>query len=98
MASAKELTTELTRAIDLALSGDWDGAHKIVQVHEDDATACWIHAVLHKIEGDASNSRYWYRQTKRTYEDFAEPNAELGAIRQLLKPGLLRPFDQLPQT
>ena len=51
---------ELVRAIDLALAGDWDGAHKIVQEDEEDATSCWIHAVLHKIEGDAGNSRYWY--------------------------------------
>ena len=51
----------LTRAVDLAIAGDWDGAHKIVQEDEEDATSCWIHAVLHKIEGDAGNSRYWYR-------------------------------------
>ena len=74
-------THELTRAIDLALASDWDGAHRIVQVHEDDATACWIHAVLHKIEGDAGNSRYWYGQAKRSYEDFAEPRVELAAIQ-----------------
>jgi hypothetical protein len=86
MASANELTTELTRAVDLALAGDWDGAHTIVQKHEDDASACWVHAVLHKIEGDASNSRYWYGRAKRTYEDFADPKAELGAISELLHP------------
>jgi hypothetical protein len=61
---------DLIRAVDLALSGDWDGAHKIVQRDEDDVTTCWIHAVLHKIEGDASNSRYWYGQARRIYEDF----------------------------
>ena len=75
---------QLTRAIDLALAGDWDGAHKIVQADEDDRTSCWIHAVLHKIEGDAANSRYWYGQAKRAYEDFADPKAELGAIRAAL--------------
>jgi hypothetical protein len=88
MASAKDLTAELTAklsgAIELALSGDWDGAHKIVQSHEDDATSCWIHAVLHKIEGDAANSRYWYGQAKRAYEDFSDPKTELAAIRSEL--------------
>ena len=48
---------ELVRAADLAIAGDWDGAHKIVQEDEQDATSCWIHAVLHKIEGDADNAR-----------------------------------------
>jgi hypothetical protein len=46
-------------AIEAALANDWDKAHEIVQVMND-PLACWIHAILHKIEGDASNSRYWY--------------------------------------
>ena len=49
---------DLIRAIDQALGQDWEAAHKTVQADEDGAAACWIHAVLHKIEGDASNSRY----------------------------------------
>ena len=75
---------ELTRAVDLALAGDWDGAHKIVQEDEDDATSCWIHAVLHKIEGDAGNARYWYRRAGQAYEAFPDPNAELTAIKAVL--------------
>ena len=52
---------DLVRAVDLALAGDWTGAHEIVQQDETDPTFCWVHAVLHKIEGDAANARYWYR-------------------------------------
>ena len=52
VAHGPELRQELMRAVDLALAGDWERAHGIVQKHEDDATACWVHAVLHKIEGD----------------------------------------------
>lgn len=76
--------TELTRAVDLALSGDWDAAHKIVQEDEDDATSCWIHAVLHKIEGDAGNARYWYAKAGQAYEAFPDPQAELAAIKAVL--------------
>jgi len=47
---------ELTRATELAIAGEWAAAHAIVQQHEADATSCWIHAVLHKIEGDTGNS------------------------------------------
>jgi len=75
---------ELTRAVDLAMAGDWHQAHKIVQEHEDDATACWIHAVLHKMEGDESNSRYWYRRTTHAYEAYADPRVELEAIKATL--------------
>jgi hypothetical protein len=76
--------SELTRAVELALAGNWDGAHKIVQEDEDDATSCWIHAVLHKIEGDASNARYWYRRAGQAYEAFPDTNAELSAIKAVL--------------
>jgi hypothetical protein len=75
------MKTELLQAIDAARGGDWDHAHKIVQQHEGDPLACWIHAVLHKIEGDASNSRYWYSRSRHRYEDFAELEQEWSAIR-----------------
>ena len=65
----ESLKNALLKAIQLAQSNDWDGAHQIVQIYSDE-TACWIHAVLHKIEGDEENSRYWYRKCKTSYEDF----------------------------
>ncbi|WP_047553117.1 hypothetical protein [Methylotenera sp. G11] len=75
---------ELLKAVELALSGDWDGAHNIAQDYGD-ATANWLHAVLHKVEGDAWNSRYWYaRSAGRAYEDFADARDELLHIQKLL--------------
>lgn len=71
----------LLAAIDAALAGDWHAAHRIVQQDEHDPMACWIHAVLHKIEGDAWNSRYWYARTSHRYEDYGSAEAELHAIR-----------------
>jgi hypothetical protein len=44
-----------------AAKGDWDAAHKIVQ-DESDANAAWVHAYLHRVEGDLGNAGYWYRQ------------------------------------
>ncbi len=78
------LTTTLIAAVDAALAGEWDQSHRIVQEYND-AMACWIHAVLHKIEGDAWNSRYWYRRTHAEYEDFNDPTEELKTIRQRLQ-------------
>jgi hypothetical protein len=78
------IKNELARAIDLALSGAWDEAHGIVQQYEEDATAAWIHAVLHKIEGDAGNSHYWYRRASRMDRANTEPRAELAEIRATL--------------
>jgi hypothetical protein len=71
---------ELLKAVELALAGKWDAAHQIVQQHED-GTAAWIHAVLHKLEGDLGNARYWYRRADRMYHVADEPRAELAAIQ-----------------
>lgn len=74
----------ILRAIDLALEGRWDEAHEIAQRYESDGTAQWLHAVLHKVEGDLSNSRYWYRQAGRLACAEREPRAELREIRAML--------------
>ncbi len=44
--------------------GDWDKAHQLVQ---DDPTAesAWVHAYLHRKEGDLSNAHYWYRRANK---------------------------------
>ncbi len=44
--------------------GDWDGAHREVQ--EDSSRAgAWVHAYLHRKEGDAANAGYWYARAGR---------------------------------
>lgn len=71
---------ELLRAVELALADDWEAAHQLVQQYED-TTAAWIHAVLHKIEGDPGNARYWYVRAGRMDHVNDEPKAELAAIK-----------------
>ncbi len=44
--------------------GDWDAAHTVAQDIEDEDGA-WIHAYLHRKEGDAGNAAYWYRRAGR---------------------------------
>ena len=70
------IKNELLRAIALAQENQWDTAHQIVQEYKD-PIASWIHAVLHKIEGDEFNSRYWYARTSAEYEDFGSVKDEL---------------------
>ena len=72
---------EFLKAIDLALGGQWNDAHQIVQQYED-ITAAWIHAVLHKIEGDQDNSRYWYRRAGKLEHVSDEAKGELAEIRK----------------
>jgi hypothetical protein len=47
-----------------AKKGDWDKAHRIV-MDEPSREAAWVHAYLHRVEGDKSNAAYWYRQARR---------------------------------
>jgi len=44
--------------------GDWDRAHRIAQEIET-ADAAWVHAYLHRKEGDPRNAGYWYRRAGR---------------------------------
>lgn len=43
---------------------DWDRAHRLV-MSEGGADCAWVHAYLHRLEGDLDNARYWYRQARR---------------------------------
>ena len=72
----QHLSKCLKTAVNLSLSGDWNAAHQIVQEYKDPISS-WIHAVLHKIEGDEFNSRYWYARTSAEYEDFDSVKDEL---------------------
>ena len=75
------LNKDLLQAVELALAGKWDAAHELVQQCEADPTAAWIHAVLHKTEGDLGNARYWYRRADRMDHVTDEPSAELSKIK-----------------
>ncbi len=60
-AAAPKGLSEPLRALWLARKGDWDGAHRVA-TDITNATGSRIHAHLHRVEGDLSNARYWYRQ------------------------------------
>ena len=40
--------------------GNWHQAHETVQAHEEDRICAWVHAHLHREEGDLANAGYWY--------------------------------------
>ena len=51
----------LLRALWHDARGDWNEAHRIAQDVENQSGA-WVHAYLHRKEGDAGNAAYWYRR------------------------------------
>ena len=62
-APPQDISAPLT-ALWWAAKGDWDKAHAIAQ---DDASAegSWVHAYLHRVEGDLGNASYWYRRADK---------------------------------
>ena len=50
--------------------GDWDQAHNLIQDVED-KNASWIHAYLHRKEGDIINADYWYRRAGKKRSPFS---------------------------
>lgn len=81
---AAALVAKLADAVELALKGDWQGAHLVAQDHEGHELADWIHAVAHRMEGDLGNARYWYGRCGRRLRDDVSVDAELGEIRAAL--------------
>ena len=68
IASADAIESEYVKALWYDQQGDWDMAHNVSQdIH--DQNGSWIHAYLHRKEGDIWNADYWYRRAGRKRPD-----------------------------
>ena len=56
--------SDALRALWLDAHGDWEGAHEAAQADEG-GDGDWVHAYLHRKEGDAGNAAYWYRRARK---------------------------------
>jgi hypothetical protein len=61
----------------------WDEAHRIV-MNESGKDCAWVHAYLHRSEGDLDNARYWYRQAQRSVASVALPDEWVKIAQTLL--------------
>lgn len=68
-----------------ARKGDWHKAHHLV-MDETSREAAWVHAYLHRVEGDIGNAHYWYRQA-RCHPATGDLDAEWDAIVTALLEG-----------
>jgi hypothetical protein len=76
---------ELRAAVGRALEGDWQAAHAVAQRFGDDPAACWLHAVVHRMEGDLGNARYWYSRCGRSLREGLSAGDELVEIASALE-------------
>jgi hypothetical protein len=74
----------LSRALDHLAGGRWQDAHAIVQ-GEASPAAAWLHGIVHTLEGDLDNARYWYRRAKRAFPGPAAVEGEIAAARRALE-------------
>jgi hypothetical protein len=73
------------KALWWAARDDWTKAHEIAQEH-DDAPSAWVHAYLHRVEGDTSNAGYWYRRAGHPAAKSSLPAEWESIVRALLEP------------
>lgn len=71
----------LRKALVCLEQGDWEAAHAVVQSDES-STSCWLHGIVHVMEGDMDNARYWYRRAHREFSE--DLDAEIAAAKKAL--------------
>jgi len=76
---------DLRQAVALLAAGDWRAAHEIVQADEESRLSCWAHGIVHLMEGDVANARYWYRVAGRALHENFSVEAEIAALRDTLR-------------
>ena len=64
--------------------GDWDKAHQCAQADEVDPSCDWVHAYLHRKEGDEGNARYWYHHLGMVKPSSSVEEEWLALVREFL--------------
>jgi hypothetical protein len=71
-------------AIRYLRKGEWQKAHVIVQSDET-IEGCWAHGIVHMLEGDVGNARYWYRRAHRSFPREYDVGGEIDALVAAVK-------------
>ena len=74
----------LNTAIRHLKKGDWEKAHQIVQ-NDPSEMGCWAHGIVHMLEGDLGNARYWYRRAHRPFPRAHDASVEIDALVKTMK-------------
>ena len=74
----------LNTAIRHLQRGDFHKAHAIVQ-NDNTEMGCWAHGIVHMLEGDLGNARYWYRRAGRPFPRERDASAEIDALVTALR-------------
>lgn len=72
--------SDIGKAVRLLERGQWQAAHELVQ-DDDSPLGCWAHGIVHLMEGDLANARYWYGRAGRDLQDPADTGGEIARLR-----------------
>jgi hypothetical protein len=75
---------EISAALHLLEQGDWKAAHQIVQKDGESPLSCWAHGIVHLMEGDMPNARYWYREAGRAFPRQVSIQEEIRTLKESL--------------
>jgi hypothetical protein len=78
--------TPIAKAVRHLEAGEWQAAHALVQ-KDVSSLGCWAHGIVHLVEGDLDNAKYWYRRAHRSLPHGNTANAEIAALKASLKEG-----------
>lgn len=80
-AEPETLSIEL-KALWLQQAGDWDAAHDLCN-EIPGPNGSWIHAYLHRVEGDLGNAQYWYQRAGKSMPDYTLQQEWLEIVTEL---------------
>jgi len=75
--------TPMSKAVRHLEAGEWQAAHEIVQ-KDGSSQGCWAHGIVHLLEGDLENAKYWYRRAHRPLPHGNTATAEIAALKDSL--------------
>ena len=78
---------DLQKALAHLEKGEWEAAHRIVQEDEGSPLYCWAHGIVHVLEGDVANARYWYREAGRPFPEPFTVDVEIRALKSAAETG-----------
>jgi len=74
----------IAKAVRHLEAGDWEAAHLLAQ-KDTSELACWAHGIVHLIEGDLDNAKYWYRRAHRPLPHGNTVAAEIAALKAAVR-------------
>jgi hypothetical protein len=76
----------IAKAVRHLEAGQWEAAHLLVQ-KDGTELGCWAHGIVHLMEGDLENAKYWYRRAHRPLPHGNTVAAEIAALKASVKKG-----------